>query len=334
MSSRLLVALLISIFMMPAPVFTAEKKLVVYSSRKWRQMEPLFEEYSAKTGVRLIFIAGKAGNMLERLKEEGKNSPADIYYTVDAGYLWLADEAGLLQPLDSVILEKNIPDQYQGQDNTWFGLSLRASVIVYNTSTDAAQKLRSYEGLADDYWQGRLVLCSSKAIYSQSLVASLIAQHGSRKTGEIVSGWVENQVVNPFSTDTTALEAIAAGIGDVTMANSCCFAKMIHKWPELPLAIFWPNQESSGVHVNISGAGLTRWTKHREEAIKLLEWLSGKEAQELLMHVAMEYPVNSQVALIPTLESLGPFHADPVKASLCGELHDEALEIMKAARYR
>lgn len=334
MVSKLLVTLFLTILLSPVPTFSEEKKVVIYSSRKWQLMEPLLDRYSKRSGVRVIFVAGQAGNMFERLKAEGVNTPADIYYTVDAGYLWLADEAGLLQPVDSPILEANIPAEYQDPDNTWFGFSLRARVIVYNTSTDAGVKLRSYEELATEEWKGRLVLCSSEGIYSQSLVASLIAQHGKEEAKEIVSGWVKNQVVNPFSTDQTALEAIAAGIGDVTMVNSYYFARLMKKRPELPLAIFWPNQDTDGVHVDISGAGLVRWSKHKAEAQKLLEWLSGKEAQELLANEIMEFPVNPQVSPNPSFKRWGPFHINPANVNQYGRLQSDALEIMKAVRYR
>lgn len=331
---KLLVTLLLALFLLPEPGYSSEKKVVIYSSRKWQLLEPLLHEYSAKTGVRVVFVAGKAGEMLERLQEEEGNTQADLYYTTDAGYLWKAAQAGLLQPIDSAVLEANIPAEYRAPDNSWFGLSMRVRVIAYNTLSDAQEKLESYEELASENWKGRLVLCSSRTISSKSMVASLIAMHGRDKTEDIVSGWVGNQVVTPFSTDQTALEAIAAGIGDVTMVNSYYVARLLRTRPGLPLAVFWPNQDTSGVHVNISGAGLTRWSEQKTEAIKLLEWLSGHEAQALLANEVMEFPVNPQVAPHQSFNRWGPFFINPVSASQYGELHDEALEVMRAAKYR
>ena len=331
---KLLVTLLLALSVLPELAYTSEKEVVIYSSRKWQLMEPLLAEYSARTGVRVVFIAGKAGEMLERLQAEGDDTQADLYLTIDAGNLWRAAQAGLLQPIDSPVLEANIPAEYQALDNSWFGLSMRAWVIVYNTLSDAAAKLKSYEELALERWKGKLVLCSSQVISSKSMVASLIAKHGMQKTGEIVSGWVDNQVVTPFSSDHTALEAIIAGIGDVTMVNSFYFARMMRSRPGLPLAVFWPNQETGGVHVNISGAGLTRWSRHKAEAVKLLEWLSGQEAQELLANEIMEFPVNPRATPHQSFSRWGPFVINPVRASQYGELHDEALEVMRAAKYR
>jgi iron(III) transport system substrate-binding protein len=170
--------------------------------------------------VKIKYTTGDTGALLERLKAEGANTPADLFITVDAGNLWRVAREGVLQPVTSPVLEKNVPANLRDPENRWFGLSTKARTIVYNTTTDATQHLSTYEALADQRWQGKLVLRTSKKVYNQSLVASMIADHGTEQTEKIVSGWVANLAAEPFSNDTKALEAVAAGIGQVTVVNT------------------------------------------------------------------------------------------------------------------
>jgi len=318
----------------PTSQALADDEIVVYSARKEHLIKPIFEKYTAKTGVQVKYITDKAGVLLERLKAEGAKSPADIYLTVDAGNLWHAAEAGVLQPVQSKELEANVPANLRDPENRWFGLSVRARTIVYNTNAGVTDKLASYEGLADESWQGRLVLRTSKKVYNQSLVASLISTHGEEKTEQIVKGWVNNLATAPFSNDTKALEAVAAGIGDATVVNTYYFGRLMKKKPELPLAIFWPNQETDGVHMNVSGAGLTAHAKNKEGAIKLLEWLSGPEAQADFAGLNMEYPVNGSVSLDPLVESWGTFQGNPMNIAVYGELQADAIKLMDRAQYK
>lgn len=318
----------------PTSQALADDEIVVYSARKEHLIKPIFEKYTAKTGVQVKYITDKAGVLLERLKAEGAKSPADIYLTVDAGNLWHAAEAGVLQPVQSKELEANVPANLRDPENRWFGLSVRARTIVYNTNAGVTDKLASYEGLADESWQGRLVLRTSKKVYNQSLVASLISTHGEEKTEQIVKGWVNNLATAPFSNDTKALEAVAAGIGDATVVNTYYFGRLMKKKPELPLAIFWPNQKTDGVHMNVSGAGLTAHAKNKEGAIKLLEWLSSPEAQADFAGLNMEYPVNDSVSLDPLVESWGTFQGNPMNIAVYGELQADAIKLMDRAQYK
>lgn len=332
--TRLFFVLVAIYLTMPTlPVFASEK-VVVYSARKEHLIKPLFDLYSQKTGVEIQYITGKAGALLERLKAEGKNSPADLFITVDAGNLWHAAETGVLQPIHSGEIEANVPDNLRDPHNRWFGLSVRARTIVYNTNAGVKDKLHTYESLADDSWHGRLVLRTSKKVYNQSLVSSFIAEHGEKKTEEIVAGWVANLAVAPFSNDTKALKAVAAGIGDATIVNTYYFGRLMRENPELPLAIFWPNQDSNGVHINVTGAGVTAHSKNKSGAIQLIEWLSGEEAQAQFAGLNMEYPVNARVQMDPAVEEWGTFKSNSMNVAQYGELQAAAIKLMDRVGYK
>lgn len=332
--NRVIITLMALMLTMPTLSALAGEEIVVYSARKEHLIKPLFDLYTQKTGVEVKYVTGKAGALLERLKAEGKNTPADMFITVDAGNLWQAAEAGVLQTVDSSDLESNVPSNLRDPGNRWFGLSVRARTIVYNTKAGVEKRLSTYEELADKDWKGKLVLRTSKKVYNQSLVSSLIATHGEEKAEKIVSGWVTNLAINPFSNDTKALEAVAAGIGDATIVNTYYFGRLMKKKPELPLAIFWPNQQNDGVHMNVSGAGVTSHAKNKAGAIKLIEWLSGEEAQAQFAGLNMEYPVNTNVQVDPVVAKWGTFKGNPMNVAKYGELQATAIKLMDRVGYK
>jgi iron(III) transport system substrate-binding protein len=315
------------------PVVQADD-IVVYSARKEHLIKPLFDAYTKKTGVPITYITDKAGPLLARIEAEGANTRADILMTVDAGNLWQAAELGVLAPVESDILRKNIPAHLRDPKDRWFGLSVRARTIVYSTERVKDGELVSYEALAAPAWQGRLCLRTSKKVYNQSLVAMMIERLGEEETEQTVRGWVDNLAMPPFSNDTKAMEAILAGLCDVTIVNTYYFGRLQRKQPDVPLAIFWPNQENSGVHINISGAGVTTHARHREAAIKLLEWLSSVEAQQMYASLNMEYPVNPQVAADPDVAAWGEFKTDTTNLAKAGELQARAVMLMDRAGYK
>ncbi len=310
------------------------EELVVYSARKEHLIKPLFDAYEKKTGVTIKYITGKAPVLLERLKSEGAQTPADLLMTVDAGNLWHAAREGVLQPVSSSVLAANIPASLRDPENRWFGLSRRARTLVYSTERVSPSELSSYENLADPAWKGRLALRTSKKVYNQSLVAMLIAEHGETKTEAIIKGWVSNLAAPPFSSDTKALEAIIAGQGDVAVVNTYYFGRLQKKTPGLPLAIFWPNQSTGGVHVNVSGAGVTAHSKHPDAAKALLEWLSGPEAQNLFADANMEYPVNPSVKPHDFVAAWGEFKGSDLGLEKAGELQSDAIRLMDRAGYK
>ena len=259
---KLALALLASLAVQPVLMAADPVTLTLYSSRKAHLIEPVLELYTKQTGIRFNLHTGKPGPILERLAAAGKNGGADVLLTVDAGNLWHAAERGLLVPVDSEALVQSVPAALRDPENRWFGFSKRARTLAYNTEKISPDDLSSYEDLADPKWKGRLCLRTSKKVYNQSLVATLIAHHGEEATEETVKGWVANLVAEPFSNDTKALQAVAMGQCDVTIVNTYYYGRLMRKEPDLKLALFWPNQDSQGVHVNISGGGLLALSKH------------------------------------------------------------------------
>jgi iron(III) transport system substrate-binding protein len=294
----------------------------------------MFDAFTKDTGIGVKFVTDKEGALLARLKAEGKNTPADMLITTDAGNLWEAAREGLLRPVESKTLEVNIPAYLRDPQNQWFGLSVRARTIIYNTQKVKPSDLSTYEALADPKWKGRLCLRTSKKVYNQSLVAMMIAEHGEAKTEQIVKGWVANLAIDPLSDETKAMELVAAGQCDVTLANTYYYGRLMDKNPSLPLAIFWPNQADSGVHVNISGAGVTRYAHNAPGAIKLLEFLSSEKAQNLFADVNMEYPAHPKVETDPLVASWGTFKQNRINVTRAGELQADAVKLMDRAGYR
>ncbi|TNF98814.1 MAG: Fe(3+) ABC transporter substrate-binding protein [Gammaproteobacteria bacterium] len=329
--SMLALALVFSSVGSPA---LAADGIVVYSARKEHLVKPLFDAYQQKTGVEIKYITDKAAPLLARLQAEGKNSPADMLITVDAGNLWQAAEKGVLAPVRSVTLEKNIPEHLRDAQGRWFGLSIRARTIVYATDRVKDGELTTYEDLADPKWKGRLCLRTSKKVYNQSLVAMMIAQKGEAEAEKIVSGWVSNLATAPFSNDTKTMQAIAAGQCDVGIVNTYYYGRLMKKEPGTKLALFWPNQNDRGVHVNISGAGVTRHAKNSQQAIKLIEWLSGSEAQKIFASLNMEYPANLAIEPDATVSVWGTFKQDQLNVAKAGELQASAVMLMDRAGYK
>jgi iron(III) transport system substrate-binding protein len=326
-------AVLVLTVLLVGPSLAFADELVVYSARKEHLIKPLFDEYTKETGTKISFITDKAGPLLQRLEAEGKNTRADLLVTVDAGNLWHAAREGVLQPVESEVLKSNIPANLRDPGNQWFGLSLRARTIVYSTERVRPEELSTYEDLGNPKWKDRLVLRTSKKVYNQSLVAMLIAEHGEAETEKIVKSWVGNLATEPFSNDTKTMQSILAGQGDVGVVNTYYFGRLLKKDPDLKLALFWPYQETSGVHVNISGAGVTRYAKNRDAAVKFLEWLSSAKAQNMFADANMEYPVNQEVKTHPYVATWGEFKANERNLALAGQLQEAAIKLMDRAGY-
>jgi iron(III) transport system substrate-binding protein len=326
--------LLISIFAFTSIAIASDKELVVYSARKEHLIKEVFEKYEKEQGVKIKYITGKAAVLLQRILSEGSSTDADILLTVDAGNLWHAAQKGVFTPVNSTVLEKNIPSHYKAPDNLWFGLSVRARTIVYNTDKVKKADLSSYENLSGDEWKDRLLLRTSKKVYNQSLVAMLIAELGEIKTKGVVKGWVNNFAAPPYSSDTDVLEAIAAGQGDVGIVNTYYYGRLMKTNPDLPLGIFWADQTGDGVHVNISGAGVLAHSKNKEQAIEFVEWLSQEEAQKIFADANMEYPVNNAVEPNAYVKNWGSFKESRMNLAKAGQLQADAIKIMDMAGYK
>ena len=332
--SRILLLLTVLVTGVTPVAGSASDEIVVYTARKEHLVKPLFDAYTEKTGVKIKYITDKAAPLLARLQAEGKNSPADMLITVDAGNLWQAAEKGVLAPVKSEILEKNIPSHLRDPEGRWFGLSVRARTIVYATDRVKESELSSYESLADKAWKGRLCLRTSKKVYNQSLVAMMMAEKGEEATEAIIKGWVANLATAPFSNDTKVMMAIAAGQCDVGIVNTYYFGRLLKKEKDIKLALFWPNQDDRGVHINISGAGVTTNANNREQAVKLLEWLSTAEAQNIFASLNMEYPANPTIKAEAIVVAWGEFKQDQLNVTKAGELQASAVMLMDRAGYK
>ena len=332
-----LAALILLLCALPGLARAAE--LTVYSARIEELIKPIFERYTAESGVKIRFITDKEGPLLQRLQAEGASSPADLLLTVDAGNLWQAQQLKVLQPVRSAALEKNIPAHLRDPDGHWYGLSIRARTIVYHTGRVKPAQLSSYEALATPAWKNRLCLRTSKKVYNQSLVAMMLAELGEKRAEEIVRGWVGNLAAAPFASDNEVMDAILAGRCDVGLVNTYYYGRMVREKPELPIKLFWPNQSGArnqlgGVHVNVSGAGVTAHTRQREAAVKFLEWLSEREAQALLGGLNLEFPANPAVGADALTANWGGFRQDPVNLAEAGRRQADAVRLMDRAGYR
>lgn len=331
MPSRIFAVLLLSLIAFSSQ---AADEVVVYSARAEQLIKPMFDAFSKETGIPVKFITDKEGPLMERLKAEGANTPADVLLTVDAGNLWQAANEGLLKPVQSRVLDENIPKHLKDPDNRWFGLSIRARTLVYNTKKLKPADLSTYEDLASPKWKGKLCLRTSKKVYNQSLVAMMIAEKGEAQTERIVKGWVNNLATDVFPDDTKLMEAIAAGQCEVGIVNTYYYGRLLEKNPDLSLALFWPNQKTTGVHVNVSGAGVVKYAKNEKGAIQLLEWFTSAQGQKMFADLNLEYPANPAFKPDPVVASWGEFKQNLINVAKAGELQAAAVRLMDRARYK
>ena len=308
--------------------------VTVYSARNEQLIKPLFDAYTKETGTKIQVLTDKEGPLLERLKAEGAKSPADILVTVDAGNLWQAGQLGLLRPIKSTTLEANIPANLRDPKGEWYGLSVRARTIVYNKKFVNPSQLSTYEALAEPKWKGKLCLRTSKKVYNQSLVATMIDTLGEKRTEEVVRGWVANLATEVFPDDTSLIKAVAAGQCEVGIVNTYYLARLLDKDPNMSVGLFWANQKERGVHVNVSGAGVTKHAPNAAGGQKLIEWLSGPAAQSIYTNEDFEYPVNPKVKPDSLIRQWGPYKMDLINVSKAGELQAAATKLMDRAGYR
>lgn len=310
-----------------------EQTVTVYSSRSHYGAESVFVAFTRATGIKVQFFDGNNNEVLERLKAEGERTNADLLLTVDAGNLWNAASQGLLQPVESRVLTTNVPAHLRDPGNQWFAIATRVRTIMYNPGRVNPSELSTYAGLGDPKWKGRLCLRTSSAIYNQSLLASLIAIQGEAEAERIVRGWVANEPIY-INGDTQILEAIAAGRCDVGITNHYYLARLLAKDSTISVAPFWADQAGAGVHVNISGGGVTRHAKNRAAAIRLLEYLTSSEAQGLLASSTYEYPANPAVKPHDLLARFGAFRAQSVGVAAAGANQAAAVRLADRANYR
>jgi iron(III) transport system substrate-binding protein len=312
----------------------------VYSARQEALIRPQLDAFTRATGIRVNLVTGDGKELMQRLATEGRNSPADLFFTTDAGNLAAAKEMGLLRPASTPALEKSIPPAYRDPEGHWFGLGVRARPIFYVVGKVDPAELPTYESLADPRWKGRILVRSSSHIYNQSLLASLIVHLGPERAEAWAKGVVANLARKPQGGDRDQIKAAAAGEGDIVLANTYYYAQMLASdRPEerdaaRKLKVIWPNADGRGAHVNISGAGVTASAKNVEPARKLLEFLVSDEAQKIYAELGQEYPVKPGVPPSEQLKALGPFKADTLQLALLGKHNAEAVRIFDRVGWR
>lgn len=327
------ISLLLSLFI----IFSCAKdssELTVYTSRQPQLIEPIVEQFTNETGIKVNLLSGNAQELMERIDIEGEDSPADIFMTVDAGVLWQAAERDILAKIDSEILNENIPAHLRDSKNEWFGLSKRARTIVFSSDQFKDNDFSTYEDLADPKWKGKLCLRTSKKVYNRSLIASMIDAYGFDKSKEVVSGWVSNLATEVFSNDTNALKAVSSGQCGITIVNTYYLARLLDDPEYNNLSLFWANQSDRGVHVNISGAGVVKTSKNKKNAVLFLEYLSSNKAQDFYASANKEYPVLIGAKIDESIENWGSFSEHTINVSKLGSLQKEAVFLAQEVGYK
>jgi iron(III) transport system substrate-binding protein len=329
---RLLIALAtLAGIVLSVPAQAAGEPLVVYTARKYQLVDQLFQEYGKERGIEVKSVTDDGAPLIQRLTAEGANSPADVFISVDAGDLWRATQAGLLQPVKSQALEAAIPAHLRDPEGHWFGLAVRARTIAYSTARVKPAELSTYAALADPRWKGKLCLRNGTAVYNQSLVAMFINDMGEEATERMVRGWIANLAAEPFANDTLMLKAIAAGQCDVGITNSYYLGRLQHDDKDFPVQIFWADQAGKGTHVNISGGGVTKHARNRAEAVRFLEWLASPAIQQRFAAVNFEFPANAGVDPLPEVKAWGPFKPNEVNVGLIGKTQPQAVMLIDRA---
>jgi iron(III) transport system substrate-binding protein len=310
------------------------KVLNLYSSRHYQTDEALYANFTKATGIRINRIEAGEDALIERIRNEGERSPADVLITVDAGRLWRAEQLGFFQPVKSAVLDARIPASYREPGGLWFGFSLRARLIAYNKAKVKAQEVPTYESLADPKWKGRVCMRSSTNVYNLSLMGAMIDHLGEAKAEQWARGVKANLARDPKGGDTDQLKSVAAGECDVTISNQYYYARLLRsaKPDERAVAervgVVFPNQASWGTHVNVSGAGLMKHAPNREAAVKFLEYLASDEAQRYFAEGNNEWPVVASVKTEnPVLRILGDFRQDALNVAVLGRNQPESQRI-------
>ncbi len=312
----------------------------VYTHRHYDTNKELFSKFEKETGIKVNVVKAKAAELIKRMEIEGKDTPADVLITVDAGNLHDAKEKGLLQSVNSDFLNKTVPANLRDVDNTWFGLTYRARVIVYDPKKTDVKQLSTYEDLADSKWNKKILVRSSTNVYNQSLIASMIVNNGYKETAKWAKGLVNNLARTPKGNDRAQAKAILAGEGEIAIMNTYYMGKMAtssdpeeRKVAET-VKVFFPNQEGRGAHINVSGAGVTKYSKNKENAIKFIEFLAGEEAQKLFAEANFEYPVNKNVEASELVKSWGDFKADTLNLTELGINKNKAIMLADQAGWK
>lgn len=312
----------------------------VYTHRHYEADQNLFQKFEEQTGIKVNVINASADELIQKMSLEGENSPADVLITVDAGRLHRATTSGLLQSISSPVLDSIIPSNLKDVDNQWFALTKRARVIAYAKDRVNPEELSTYESLTDGKWNKKILIRSSSNIYNQSLLASIITHKGEEDAKVWAEGMVKNMARSPKGNDRDQVKAVVAGEGDLAIVNTYYIGLLANSDnPEERKAaesvgIYFPNQETTGTHVNVSGAGVAKHAPNKENAVKFIEFLISEEAQRIFASSNYEYPVNPNVEVSETLLNWGTFKEDTINLSLLGENNKKAVILFDEAGWK
>jgi iron(III) transport system substrate-binding protein len=325
----------------PISALAQEKVLNLYSSRHYETDEALYNNFTKQTGIKINRIEGGEDPLIERIRNEGDKSPADVLITVDAGRLWRAEQMGLFQPVKSKVLESRIPSSYRHPGGLWFGFSARARIIAYNKSVVKPGDIANYEDLANPKWKGKICTRSAGHVYNLSLMSSLVNYNGEAKTEEWAKAVAGNLARSPKGGDTDQLKAVAAGECDLAISNTYYYFRLLRsqKPDERAVAekigVLLPNQGNRGTHVNVSGAGVLKHAPHREAAVRFLEYLASDEAQNYFANGNNEWPVVPSVKPNnAALSTLGKFKTDPLNVGQLGKNQPTAQKIADRSGFK
>ena len=314
----------------------SEKKIEevnLYSQRHYKVDEKQYENFTKKTGIKVNVIKANADELIERLKNEGENSPADLFVSVDAGKLQKGANLGLFQKVSSSVIENNISNDLLDKNGFWIPITYRARIIVYSNDRVKKEDLSTYEDLSNEKWKGRILVRSSSNAYNQALMSSIVANLGSDVASKWSKAVVQNFARDPKGSDRDQVKAIAAGQGDIAIVNSYYIGLLLSSQKEEELnagkavSVFFPNQNDRGSHINISGIGLAKNSPNKENAIKLMEYLTSEEAQNTYVNNSYEYPANPMVKPSKIVQDWGEFKRDNLDLNNLGIYRDEALKI-------
>lgn len=322
-----------------------DRVINLYSARHYGTDTAIYESFTKKTGIKVNLVEADADKLIERIKSEGANSPADVIITADAGRLARAQEAGILQSVNSRILNAAVPSNLRDPNGQWFALAKRARVIMYNKDKVRPSELSTYEDLANSKWKGRLISRTSTHVYNQSLTGAILAVHGEKKTEEWARALVANFARSPEGNDTAQIRAIASGAADLTFVNTYYLPRLAKsdkpedKAVAAKIGVFFPNQGAGdrGVHINISGGAVVKTAPNRSAAIQFLEHLVSRESQEIFAKSNNEYPVLAGVATDSVLASYGDLSKlkqDKLNAATFGKNNRMALQLMDRAGWK
>ena len=334
MKKILMMAFSLALFGMVVPVSASEKRLTIYAPRVTDAEKALYAQFQEKTGIAVNVVEGQSSDLIKRIGEEGTETQADLFVSADGGILHQAKKSGILQPIpESVIAD--IPKSLRDKENHWTALAYRARVIVYSQDRVNTKDLSTYEDLADPKWKGRVVVRSGSALYNQSLLASLIALDGEEKTAAFVKGLVGNFASPSQGGDRPQVKKVADGLADVALVNSYYIGMMLNSSkPEevdaaKKVAVFFPNQKGSGTHINVNGIGLVKNAQHKENAVKLIEFLASAPAQEQRCAMTFEFPANTTVKKNVLMEGWGAFKVQVIDFAVLAENKEIATRIVK-----